>query len=152
MCLNSINPTFKRPAKTRIVTAYKFFKRAFNHYDINGKLDRTAIRFPMMGTYTPVTRDKWVRASHISRTNRPGRNQRYARGFHAFVSKKAAQAAQNYYFRGSEYRLLTVKLRGVHTKGKQYGVNCLVANELMVPSKQVKRAKTSAKRRASGKR
>jgi hypothetical protein len=151
MCLSTVSGTFKRPASTKIFTAYKVFAKPSSYYYPSSK----DLQFPMQSSHV-VTRDKWMAARRQSHTRKPGRDRHYVLGFHAFVNRQDAIAAARTHF-GSGNTVKKVFVAGVHTRGKQYNKPCLVANKMYVPLKtekppKVTSAKTSAKRGASGKR
>jgi hypothetical protein len=154
MCLSTVSQTFTRPASTKIFTAYKVFAK-YNRYGFYSTTSKE-LQFPMQSNGEVVTRDKWMAARRQSHTRKPGRDRRYVLGFHAFVHRKDAIAAARTHF-GSGNTVKKVFVAGVHTRGKQYNKQCFVANKMYVPLKterppKVTSAKTSAKRRASGKR
>jgi hypothetical protein len=149
MCLNTVSHRFKQPPLAKIVKAFKIFELPYH--------GSKTFRLPVMTHSTPdFVEKKWYSARNRVKSVRttPKSNYNYVRGFHAFATRAAALKAKRTNFAyNSRTVVREVKLQGVHTKGTQYGVPCLVANKLYIPSlDKVKRAKTSAKRRASGKR
>jgi hypothetical protein len=146
MCLSTVSYRFKQPPLTKTIKAFKIFAK---HYY------GTSLRLPIMSNTPDMVENKWYSARNRVRSvsKKLKTKFQYVRGFHVLATLAAARKAKRTNFAGLSHVIREVKVRGVHTRGTQYGVPCLVANQLYIPSlDKVKRAKTSAKRRASGKR
>lgn len=146
MCLSTVSYKFKQPSLTKTFKAFKIFAKQYYG---------TTLRLPVMSNTPAMTENKWYSARNRVRTVSKKLKTRYGyvRGFHVLATLAAARKAKRNNFPGLSHVIREVKVRGVHTRGSQYGVPCLVANQLYIPSlDKVKRAKTSAKRRTSGKR
>lgn len=118
MCLD-VSRQYKKPIQSERV-AWKWMVRRKDCY--------------MTGyTLSPLEFGKWNQCG-------PGGYNSYPDGFHVLQERSPRPV-----YISKEAKLVKVKVRGVHTSGKQDGYKCWVASEIWVP---VPRKHKSTKRRA----
>jgi hypothetical protein len=121
-----IDSQFKRPPADKVITAYKVMEvrggRYFFPYYHNGPSIKTGV---------------WLEANTAVRLYLNDPTKSYRSGFHVFETKEAAK----------EYKtrpwcvtsVLTVRVRGVHTRGSQGPIGgCLVADYIYFPKRKKK--------------
>ena len=117
MCLSSVKETYSNPSSV-ITDGWKEFtssvgKLFFHTYGLDGGFDDAAREVPM---------DKWIKAAEISVT--AGDYKQYTSGFHVYTNGKNAAGVSR----------RRVYIRRVKAKGLQGDEECLIANEMYVPS------------------
>jgi hypothetical protein len=118
MCLSAVTESYDRPW-TLIVDGWKAFvygsgnKVRFDNFGVNGSRD--------------VPLDKWIQATaeysngkDISASN----GKQYKPGFHVYTDEEQLTLGL----------LRRVFVRNITCSGRQYGKNCVIAQEMYVPS------------------
>ena len=136
MCLEIITTPKKLKSDG---TAYKLFQKA-----PRGNL---YFQYSFTGKRVPLPTGKWLNEKdYRSHDNKKietisagrlvdlNRTRQYPKGFHAFLNKELAKDyKRNYLHRGV---LIPVKFRKACAKGKQRGINVIVAKEIFIPKEK----------------
>ena len=123
MCLDIITTPKKLKPNG---TGYKMF-----HKKNNGDL---YFSYRFIGKQVPLPIRKWMNEKDYRKKHNKGKekiwvrnHESYPMGFHIYLNKKFAEEIMW----GSDV-LIPVKFRKAHTKGKQIGINVIVAKEIFI--------------------